>query len=517
MHCRNLFFTAAFLFGAQGMAQNFDGLNYQAVIRDGLGNPIPSQNVSLRFEIYPGLSSGYIETHATTTNPQGQVNLVIGTGTVDGGSAYPSFSAIPWSNGDLWSYQASVDITGGNSYSPFGGGPFRSVPFAMHARTSDSWEHTGNDLSNTNTGDVGIGTSTPGAKLDVLGTMGETALRVALPDPAFGSIQLMDDVQDGEMTWDGGTDGEAGFLHYGSATGGTTFGSSAAGGILAIRNNGNVGIGQPTPGQKLDVNGNMNLSGDIYMGGTLAIEDDGSGRTQFYHVGNGEEHLEFNQYNTYLSNTNVYVEENLGLGRDPAVEGIDARLHVEGNVKIEDGTQGAGKVLTSDANGLASWQPVTATSTHSIVLTPTMFNSSFLYGGVTLGTSPTGMPCLNFPDAVTSDAVITAVVPDNFNFSNHVIKVHYSGNVAGGTFHCSLASRGYGIGQAMASGVGGGGLVIPGPTGVETLSVGQTNLVGQGDANSRVLHFQLRRRGAMVEDTSTGIMRVFGITIEYVN
>lgn len=32
-----------------------------------------------------------------------------------------------------------------------------------------------------------------------------------------------------------------------------------------------------------------------------------------------------------------------------------AKLDVAGNVKIADGTQGAGKVLTSDANGLASW------------------------------------------------------------------------------------------------------------------------------------------------------------------
>ncbi|MCP4125093.1 MAG: hypothetical protein GY751_25440, partial [Bacteroidetes bacterium] len=34
----------------------------------------------------------------------------------------------------------------------------------------------------------------------------------------------------------------------------------------------------------------------------------------------------------------------------------DAKLHVVGDVKIVDGTQGAGKVLTSDAAGLASWQ-----------------------------------------------------------------------------------------------------------------------------------------------------------------
>ena len=33
----------------------------------------------------------------------------------------------------------------------------------------------------------------------------------------------------------------------------------------------------------------------------------------------------------------------------------NANLHVTGNVKISDGTQGVGKVLTSDANGLASW------------------------------------------------------------------------------------------------------------------------------------------------------------------
>ncbi|SIQ20117.1 hypothetical protein SAMN05880574_107110, partial [Chryseobacterium sp. RU37D] len=32
-----------------------------------------------------------------------------------------------------------------------------------------------------------------------------------------------------------------------------------------------------------------------------------------------------------------------------------ANLDVAGNVKIADGTQGTGKVLTSDANGLASW------------------------------------------------------------------------------------------------------------------------------------------------------------------
>nr|MBK9653559.1 tail fiber domain-containing protein [Bacteroidota bacterium] len=45
---------------------------------------------------------------------------------------------------------------------------------------------------------------------------------------------------------------------------------------------------------------------------------------------------------------------NVGLGTlTPA-----AKLDVIGNVKITDGTQAAGKVLTSDANGLTSWQSI---------------------------------------------------------------------------------------------------------------------------------------------------------------
>jgi len=44
--------------------------------------------------------------------------------------------------------------------------------------------------------------------------------------------------------------------------------------------------------------------------------------------------------------------QNVGIGTTTPV----AKLDVMGNIKITDGSQGAGKVLTSDAAGLASWQ-----------------------------------------------------------------------------------------------------------------------------------------------------------------
>jgi hypothetical protein len=50
----------------------------------------------------------------------------------------------------------------------------------------------------------------------------------------------------------------------------------------------------------------------------------------------------------------VKTNGNVGIG----TTNPGAKLEIAGNIKIVDGTQGAGKVLTSDANGLASWEVV---------------------------------------------------------------------------------------------------------------------------------------------------------------
>jgi hypothetical protein len=47
-----------------------------------------------------------------------------------------------------------------------------------------------------------------------------------------------------------------------------------------------------------------------------------------------------------------FASGNLGLG----TTNPGAKLEVDGNIKIVDGTQAAGKILTSDATGLATWQ-----------------------------------------------------------------------------------------------------------------------------------------------------------------
>lgn len=72
-----------------------------------------------------------------------------------------------------------------------------------------------------------------------------------------------------------------------------------------------------------------------------------------------------NQTGTKL--VTVLNNGNVGIG----TENPSQKLDVVGKVKITDGTQGIGKVLTSDANGNASWQNVTQTINNNVTYSVT--------------------------------------------------------------------------------------------------------------------------------------------------
>lgn len=66
-------------------------------------------------------------------------------------------------------------------------------------------------------------------------------------------------------------------------------------------------------------------------------------------------------YTQDVRHMRINATGNVGIGTAAPAN----RLHVVGTVRIVDGTQANGRVLTSDANGVASWQTVTATATLS--------------------------------------------------------------------------------------------------------------------------------------------------------
>ncbi len=199
---RSFLFACAVLLGLHASAQNFSGFSYQAVVRDNLGDPVANQPVGVQVTIQVGATGSYVETHSATTDAFGLIALTIGQGTPVGGSAIPSFAAVPWDSGLPIAYSVAVDVTGGTNYTFLGGGPFNAVPFAMHALTSDStaasapqtlalsndtlyisngnsvdlsgladqpgWVLSGDTLHNDGKR-VGIGTTTPDTTLHVVG------------------------------------------------------------------------------------------------------------------------------------------------------------------------------------------------------------------------------------------------------------------------------------------------------------------------------------------------------------
>jgi len=120
-----------------------ESFNYQAVVRDVTNNPITDQAVSFRISILKGGVSGseeYVETHSTSTNGLGLVNLAIGEGDVESGD----FTAIDW-GADNYFLKVEIDPAGGTSYIEMGTTQLLSVPYAMYAKTSsDAVKLTGN-------------------------------------------------------------------------------------------------------------------------------------------------------------------------------------------------------------------------------------------------------------------------------------------------------------------------------------------------------------------------------------
>ncbi len=161
-------FSILFMLTLFTFAQTPHAFQYQAVVRNSTGNIVTNQNIGFQISIISGTITGtveYIETHTATTNAFGIVNLLIGNGnTID------NFSNINWGNS---LHFIKVEANLGSGYIDMGTTQLMSVPYALYAESSgDSiWSKNGNNIYNSNSGNVGVGIANPSGRMVIQGSV----------------------------------------------------------------------------------------------------------------------------------------------------------------------------------------------------------------------------------------------------------------------------------------------------------------------------------------------------------
>lgn len=344
------------------MAQVPSAFSYQAVVRNNSGEVIADRNVSFRISILQNSESGavvYTETHAAQTNSFGLVTLKIGKGTpVTGTFAPGGWGAAPHF------LKVETDPAGGSAYTHMGTSQLLAVPYAFHAQTVENDKVNDDDADPDNELQQ---LSISGTRL----TLSDGGGTVTLPSSGGGDnwgTQTV--VTDATLSGNGTT--ASPLKVVGDLSDNQTLSLSGSDLSISGGNSVNLPLSPWTIGADIAYYGDKNLvvgesssppaktkSGELSIPSKFLIKTENKGSLKLVNNSTDQTGLSVFNYsgmaaafyaNSHMSGT--YFEND---GTGPCALFGD-------NIRITDGTQGAGKVLTSDADGVASWQTPASTS-----------------------------------------------------------------------------------------------------------------------------------------------------------
>ena len=395
-------------------------MNYQAVVRNAQGQPVQSTLVNFKFQIHQGTAGGslvYTETDTATTNQFGLAAIQIGSVT--------NLGNVTWGTGNQY-LQVSVDATGGTNFIDMGTTQLLSVPYALFsgngsgpAGATGPTGIAGNAGVTGATGPTGIGllgvtgatgadgaanawglsgNSGTNAATNFIGTTDSADIKFRANNKPSGTIAISSHSQStalGYQVLNANTTGT-----YNTALGYEALYSNTTGLSNAVVGNNALGLNTTgtsnsgisawvlsanTSGSQNSAIGygaldNNSTGGNNTAAGAWSLASNRHG-TNNTGVGYGADVGDSSLTNATAIGANTVVGKSnaLVLGHNAFV-GIGTSkpavlLDVENGTtspafKLSDGTQAAGKLLTSDTGGNASWKAA-----------PGVHNVGDLYGG----------------------------------------------------------------------------------------------------------------------------------------
>jgi len=503
---KQILLSAAFLlFTGIAIAQVPQKFNYQGIARDTKGTPMAKKQLSLKLTVLPtsdATAAEYEETQLVTTNEFGLYTLQIGNGTPVTGE----MKTVKWETGNKY-IKVAIDATGGTNYVDAGTTQLLSVPYAIYADKAGIAKEIVGGEGHTRTGSVSsnathvVNDANYITKFTSLNTIGKSlfydngsgvGLGVTSPVGLFHTkVNSGNNVTTLENTSASGTtrtnfqaDGALNYctiMKRGSGIAGSfgvstipfanmfSFGNNT--GPMVLNSQGNMGIACTITGviqYKFltdTLSGNVGIAGNAIPSARAHVNNTQSTSANLRITNNTTGHtandgLEFSTVGNTASITNrenstlSFGTNNLERVRVDAVGNVGigtitpgAKLEVSGQVKITGGTPGAGKVLTSDATGLAAWQTPTGgggslsgtTNYVTKFTSPTTGGNSQLFDNGTRVGIGTITPASKFH---VTDATTTYV--------NGIIRGEYTGPAVSvdvvGVYGKSLLNSLYGIG-----------------------------------------------------------------------
>ena len=328
-------FTSIFLllFTTAVWAQAPQAINYQGVARNASGVAYAGQQINVRLSIHTGTPEGtieYSETRSVTTNQFGLFNVQIGSA---GASAIQgNFATINWAVGAKF-LQTEISLNG-QPYTNLGTTQMMSVPFAINSLQARQLIFPYDTTVNSNSSPafsiknnaIGLSPAINGESINGNGIVGVSEKKSGIAGYSYTTGV-------GGVTGVNGTIG--GFGVHGYTSGSNTTGA----GVLGQALNGSGIKGETAFG-----NGIFGIATAEGTGVRAMANDLGYG--VYSSAGNGTA-----IFGIATGNSGV-------AGKFFQTNGGGKALEVVGNVKISGANTnpGAGKVLTSDAAGNATWQ-----------------------------------------------------------------------------------------------------------------------------------------------------------------